>query len=157
MAKKLGIKRVQCECTKSAARYRGECAKSAARYQGESRRHKELPPGTDTTVICRDCGAEIKYSVDYWWRLKVHGLLEQCKCKSCHMYDVLRAARMRRNPSSATNFQGDCGQFIRARYVGTGNPCWRCGVYHANWYLTCLDRAATMDWPGWDVGKPDAD
>ena len=139
MAKKLGIKRVQCEC-----------ARLAARYHGESRHHKGLPPRTDITVICRDCGAEIKYSVDYWWRLKVHGLLEQCKCKSCRTYDVLRAAFMRRNP-----FQGNCGQFIRARYIGTGNPCWRCGVYHANWYLTCLDQAATMDWPGWDVGKPD--
>ena len=84
MAKKLGIKRVQCEC-----------ARSAARYHRESHHHKKLPPGTDTTVICRDCGAEIKYSVDYWWRLKVHGLLEQCKCASCRMYDALRAIHPR--------------------------------------------------------------
>jgi len=84
MAKKLGIKRVQCEC-----------AESAARYHRESHHHKKLPPGTDTTVICRDCGAEIKYSVDYWWRLKVQGLLEQCKCASCRMYDILRAIHSR--------------------------------------------------------------
>ena len=140
MAKKLGIKRVQCEC-----------AKSVARYRGESRHYKRLPPGTDTTVICRDCGAEIKYSVDYWWQLKVHGLLEQCKCKSCHMHDVLRAARMRRHPSSATNFQGNCGQFIRARYVGTGNPCWRCGVYHTADYVRCLNHASEHKWRGWRI------
>ena len=135
---KLRIKRVQCEC-----------AESAARYQGKSH-HKKLPPGTDTTVICCDCGAEIKYSVDYWWRLKVQGLLDQCQCKSCRMYDVLRATFMRRNPS-ATNLQGNCGQFICARHAGTGNPCWRCGVYHTADYMRCLDYASEHEWRGWRI------
>ena len=110
----------------------------------------------DPTVQCSECGTSITYSPSYWWVLQREGRSDQVLCRRCSAFRRQEKIARSRYPGEC-EFEAPCGARAVLRCIGTGNPCWACGVYHADWYLTCLDRAATMDWPGWDVGKPDAD
>ena len=141
MARKLKnpIRRVQCECKQAAAVYSGE----------PKRHHKTLPLGTDTTVACCVCGTPITYCADYWLVMQRMGVLDQCMCRACRRAERARKEFLRRHHD--VRYDAPCGRTIRARYIGTGNPCWRCGVYHQRDYLRCLDHAAKLDWQGWRV------